>query len=118
MARLSIRLTDEQKSRLDSWSAKTGYTPSEIIRFLIDNVNEITLSLALDEIKNNKATEIQKVANEKYNNFLLANLTNNVNQLAKYVNTYEENSDNNFLHDSFLNVVKSCNDIEKKYKEK
>ena len=86
MARLDIRMNDELKSKLDKLSAKTGYSSSELIRMLIENANEVTLSLALDEIKNRKQVDIEKIANDKYTNYLLSNLTKNVNQIAHWCN--------------------------------
>lgn len=101
MARLDIRMNDELKSKLDKLSAKTGYSSSELIRMLIENVNEVTLSLALNEIKNRKQVDIEKIACKKYQNYLLSNLTSNMNQIAHYVNLNKKNSDNQKLVKSF-----------------
>src|SRR5699024_12673646 len=83
MPRLDIRLTDEQKLHLTNLSAKTGVSSSEIIRKVIDNLDEVNLSLALKKIDKNRAVDIEKIAVKKYQNYLLQNLTNNVNQIAK-----------------------------------
>ena len=101
MARLDIRLSDEQKFHLDKLSAKTGYSSSEIIRKMIENVDEVSLSLALKKIDDRKQVEIEKIACMKYQNYLLSNLTSNLNQVAHYVNLNKENSDNQKLVKSF-----------------
>ena len=93
MPRLDIRLTDEQKVHLTNLSAKTGVSSSEIIRKIIDNLDEVNLSLALKKIDKNRAVDIEKVAVRKYQNYLLQNLTNNVNQIAKVVNNNKSKVD-------------------------
>lgn len=98
MARLDIRLNNEQKFNLDNLSAKLGYSSSEIIRKMIDNVDEVTLTLALEKINDRKQVDIEKIACMKYQNYLLSNLTRNMNQIAHYVNSNKENSDNQKLN--------------------
>ena len=92
MARFEIRMSDEQKFHLDTLSAKTGYNASEIVRNLIDNCDEVTLTLALKKIDENKKIEIEKVASLKYKTFLLSNISKNINQIAHYVNANKNNN--------------------------
>lgn len=112
MARLGIRLSDETKFNLDNLSAKTGYSSSEIIRKLIDNCDEVNLSLALTKIDDRKSIEIEKIASIKYQNYLLSNLTKNINQIAHYVNSNKENSDKKILVANFQNMIKKINEFE------
>lgn len=99
MALLSVRLSDEQKLHLDTLSAKTGYNSSDIVRNLIDNVDEVTLTLALQKIDERKAVDIEKIASQKYQNYLLNNLANNLNQVAHFVNKNANYIDKNITDD-------------------
>lgn len=116
MPRLDIRLTDEQKLHLTNLSAKTGVSSSEIIRKVIDNLDEVTLSLALKKIDRNKSVDIEKIAVKKYQNYLLQNLTNNVNQIAKVVNNNKSKVDVKRLEKQLDLIVKNQKEISKKLK--
>lgn len=116
MPRLDIRLTDEQKLHLTNLSAKTGVSSSEIIRKVIDNLDEVTLSLALKKIDKNRAVDIEKIAVKKYQNYLLQNLTNNVNQIAKVVNNNKSKVDVKKLEKQLDLIVKNQKEIGKKLK--
>lgn len=116
MPRLDIRLTDEQKLHLTNLSAKTGVSSSEIIRKIIDNLNEVDLSLALKKIDRNKSVDIEKIAVKKYQNYLLQNLTNNVNQIAKVVNNNKSKVDVKRLEKQLDLIVKNQKEISKKLK--
>lgn len=116
MPRLDIRLTDEQKLHLTNLSAKTGASSSDIIRKMIDNLDEVTLSLALKKIDRNRAVNIEKIAVRKYQNYLLQNLTNNVNQIAKVVNNNKSKLDVRKLEKQLDLIVKNQKEISKKLK--
>lgn len=116
MPRLDIRLTDEQKLHLTNLSAKTGVSSSEIIRKVIDNLDEVNLSLALKKIDKNRAVDIEKIAVKKYQNYLLQNLTNNVNQIAKVVNSNKSKMNINKLEKQLDLIVKNQKEISKKLK--
>lgn len=116
MPRLDIRLTDEQKLHLTNLSAKTGVSSSEIIRKVIDNLDEVNLSLALKKIDKNRAVDIEKIAVRKYQNYLLQNLTNNVNQIAKVVNNNKSKVDVRKLEKQLDLIVKNQKEISKKLK--
>lgn len=116
MPRLDIRLTDEQKLHLTNLSAKTGVSSSEIIRKVIDNLDEVNLSLALKKIDKNRAVDIEKIAVKKYQNYLLQNLTNNVNQIAKVVNNNRSKVDVRKLEKQLDLITKNQKEISKKLK--
>lgn len=116
MPRLDIRLTDEQKLHLTNLSAKTGVSSSEIIRKVIDNLDEVNLSLALKKIDKNRAVDIEKIAVKKYQNYLLQNLTNNVNQIAKVVNNNKSKVDVRKLEKQLDLIIKNQKEISKKLK--
>ena len=118
MARLDIRLNDEQKFHLDKLSAKTGYSSSEIIRKMIENVDEVSLSLALKKIDDRKQVDIEKIACMKYQNYLLSNLTGNMNQIAHYVNLNKSNSDNKKLVESFEILANQVEQFKKRLSDK
>ena len=116
MPRLDIRLTDEQKLHLTNLSAKTGVSSSEIFRKVIDNLDEVNLSLALKKIDKNRAVDIEKIAVRKYQNYLLQNLTNNVNQIAKVINNNKSKVDVRKLEKQLDLIVKNQKEISKKLK--
>lgn len=116
MPRLDIRLTDEQKLHLTNLSAKTGASSSDIIRKIIDNLDEVNLSLALKKIDKNRAVDIEKIAVRKYQNYLLQNLANNVNQIAKIVNNNKSKVDVKKLEKQLDLIVKNQKEINKKLK--
>lgn len=116
MPRLDIRLTDEQKLHLTNLSAKTGVSSSEIMRKVIDNLDEVNLSLALKKIDKNRAVDIEKIAVKKYQNYLLQNLTNNVNQIAKIVNNNKSKVDVRKLEKQLDLIIKNQKEISKKLK--
>lgn len=116
MPRLDIRLTDEQKVHLTHLSAKTGVSSSEIIRKVIDNLDEVNLSLALKKIDKNRAVDIEKIAVKKYQNYLLQNLTNNVNQIAKVVNNNRSKVDVRKLEKQLDLITRNQKEISKKLK--
>lgn len=116
MPRLDIRLTDEQKLHLTNLSAKTGVSLSEIIRKMIDNLDEVNLALALKKIDKNRAVDIEKIAVKKYQNYLLQNLTNNVNQIARVVNNNKSKMNINKLEKQLDLIVKNQKEISKKLK--
>lgn len=115
MPRLDIRLTDEQKLYLTNLSAKTGVSSSEIIRKMIDNLDEVNLVLALKKIDRNKSVDIEKIAVKKYQNYLLQNLTNNVNQIAKIVNN-KSKVDVRKLEKQLDLIIKNQKELSKKLK--
>lgn len=116
MPRLDIRLTDEQKLHLTNLSAKTGVSSSEIIRKVIDNLDEVNLSLALKQIDKNRAVDIEKIAVRKYQNYLLQNLATNVNQIAKIVNNNKSKINVNRLEKQLNLIVKNQKEIKEKLK--
>lgn len=116
MPRLDIRLTDEQKLHLTNLSAKTGVSSSEIIRKMIDNLDEVNLALALKKIDRNKSVDIEKIAVRKYQNYLLQNLTNNVNQIARVVNNNKSKMNVNRLEKQLNLIVKNQKEIKEKLK--
>lgn len=114
MARFEIRMSDEQKFHLDTLSAKTGYNASEIVRNLIDNCDEVTLTLALKKIDENKKIEIEKVASLKYKTFLLSNISKNINQIAHYVNANKNNNVSVELEKYLSEMLQIMNEIKVK----
>lgn len=114
MARFEIRMSDEQKFHLDTLSAKTGCNASEIVRNLIDNCDEVTLTLALKKIDENKKIEIEKVASLKYKTFLLSNISNNLNQIAHYVNANKDKDVTKQLEKYLAQMVQIIDEIKVK----
>lgn len=107
-------MSDEQKFHLDTLSAKTGYNASEIVRNLIDNCDEVTLTLALKKIDENKKIEIEKVASLKYKTFLLSNISKNINQIAHYVNANKNNNVSVELEKYLSEMLQIMNEIKVK----
>lgn len=115
--KVTIRMTEDQHKNLMELSAKTGYTPSELIRKFIDGADLVTL-------QQNKVTENDDVKNRlllaremKYQNYLFSNLTKNINQIAHYLNKYKANAKVRALDSAFQNIEKQINDLKEKLKK-
>ena len=110
-------MTEDQHKNLMELSAKTGYTPSELIRKFIDGADLVTL-------QQNKVTEKVDVKNRlllaremKYQNYLFSNLTKNMNQIAHYLNKYKANANVRSLDSAFQTIEKQINDLKEKLKK-
>lgn len=75
---ISVRLGDTLYGRLEKLEKKTGLSKAEIIRFLV--------FIASDNLQLKKK-ELEGIRRE------LARIGNNINQVAKHLNTYKENAD-------------------------
>lgn len=101
-----IRLTDEQASRLRALSSKTGYSDNAIVRMLIDNIDDVTMSKLRTLTKHDDLL----LANAKYNAMLRKNIATNINTIAKYVNGRNVNDD--ALRNAFEVVKSQLNEVE------
>ena len=72
---LQIRLTDDERSQLENKAAAAGMTMTDFVRGHIGKTAVV-----------NRKDWQQLV-------YLFSNLTNNLNQLAKYANTYKSSAD-------------------------
>lgn len=99
-----IRVTTEQEAQLSTLAENLGYSKSEVVRKMIDNVNEVTLQ-TIDE--KNRMTDVELIATRKYLMHQLGGLTNNVNQLAKIANTMMKNDEgvNDDIANSLIQMV-------------
>lgn len=61
-----IRITEQQDQHLSALSAKTGYNVNELIRKILDNVDDVTLTTALSRQQATANREIQLLASRKY----------------------------------------------------
>lgn len=80
-----VRLTDDQSQKLGRLSAKLGVSENEIIRQLLDNADEVSLKT----IARNRDADELILANLKQQNWLLSNLTNNLNQVTHFLNQHQ-----------------------------
>lgn len=80
-----VRLTDDQSQKLGRLSAKLGVSENEIIRRLLDNADEVSLKT----IARNRDADELILANLKQQNWLLSNLTNNLNQVTHFLNQHQ-----------------------------
>lgn len=110
----SLRLSEEQQAKLTNLTAKTGYTSSEIVRKIIDNLDEVSFKLAVTNEDKNRKVELAKIAELKYKNYLFSNVTSNINQIAHYVNANSNNVDNASLLNAFQTVEKQIKDVKEK----
>lgn len=116
MKAISLRLSEKQQAKLNLLSAKTGYNQSEIIRFMIDNLDEVKFDLVLNNDKENRKVELQKIGDLRYQNYLFSNVTKNVNQIAKYVNSTENIQNKNLIF-AFNEMKKDIKDLEEKLRD-
>lgn len=86
-----FRITEEQDRHLRSLSAQTGLNVNELLRLILDNLDDTTLSIALQQQERNQQQKIKVLAGQKYISMLLSNGTNNLNQIAKQINQHRIN---------------------------
>lgn len=86
-----FRITEEQDRHLRSLSAQTGLNVNELFRLILDNLDDTTLSIALQQQEGNQQQKIKVLAEKKYISMLLSNGTNNLNQIAKQINQHRIN---------------------------
>lgn len=109
---ITLRVNEKQQQKLALLSAKTGYTQSEILRLLIDNLDGNNFELALNGENEKKQIEEKKITELSYQNRLLANLANNVNQIAKYFNS-GGSQNNSVLLEAFQTIEKQQKELRK-----
>lgn len=89
-----FRLTEDQYKHLTALSAKTGYNVNQLLRLIVDNVDDGTLKVVIQSQQEKANREMQILARQKYLLNLFSNVSSNVNQIAKYVNTNQQIDEN------------------------
>lgn len=84
-----FRLTEQQYNHLKRLSAETGYNVNELLRLIVDNIDDGTLRIVNQSRQAKANREMQILARQKYLLNLFSNVTSNINQIAKYVNTQQ-----------------------------
>lgn len=85
-----FRLTEDQYKHLTALSAMTGYNVNELLRLIVDNVDDSTLKIVIQSQQAKANREMQMLARQKYLLNLFSNVSNNINQISKYVNTNQK----------------------------
>lgn len=106
-----FRITREQKNKLEQMGAMTGLKSSEVLREIINNVDEDTLKNSFEHNQEMENRQIEILARQKYLINLFKNVTSNVNQIAKYVNYQYEKVDNQRLKDAFEWMIKDLTEL-------
>lgn len=106
-----FRITRGEKAKLEKISAMTGLKTSEVLREIIDNTDETTLKNSIEHTQETENRQIEILARQKYLINLFKNVTNNVNQIAKYVNYQYEKVDNQQLKDAFEWMIKDLTEL-------
>lgn len=109
--KISVRMTDDQFKKLQKMSEKMGYTSSELLRKMIDNANDVTMMQNKAMNSREVNVELKKIAEKRYQNSLLRNLANNMNQVAHYVNKYKNNSSEKALLLAFQTIEKQVKSL-------
>lgn len=109
--KISVRMTDDQFEKLQKMSEKMGYTSSELLRKMIDNANDVTMMQNKAMNSRTVNVELKKIAEKRYQNSLLRNLANNMNQVAHYVNKYKNNSSEKALLLAFQTIEKQVKSL-------
>lgn len=81
-----FRLTEQQYNHLKRLSAMTGYNVNELLRLIVDNIDDGTMKIVVQSQQAKASREMQILARQKYLLNLFSNVSNNINQIAKYVN--------------------------------
>ena len=97
----TFRLTPDEKIALKHYARKNNMTVTDVLRSFIGSINqEDTVKSLKDGYMSNEMQQIMfrstkqvmlnKIATEKTIIYYLSNIANNLNQLAKWANTYKE----------------------------
>ena len=97
----TFRLTPDEKKALKFYAIKNNTTVTNVLRSFIGSINqEDTVKSLKDGYMSNEMQQIMfrstkqvmlnKIATEKTIIYYLSNIANNLNQLAKWANTYKE----------------------------
>lgn len=116
--RITIRLTDFQFEKLSFYSEKLGYSTSELIREMIDHADDVTMQQNQGMTNKKIEAELKKTTELKYQNYLLSNLTKNMNQVAHYLNKYEGNARVKSLASAFQTIEKHVGEIKNELRGK
>lgn len=108
---VSIRLDEDQIEKLQFYSSEMGYSTSELIRNMIENADDVTMQQNKKMNSTVRLLEFQKITEMRYQNYLLSNLTKNINQVAHYLNRYKENARIKPLLSAFQTLEKQTNEI-------
>ena len=108
---ISIRLDDIQFEKLQIYSEKMGYSTSDLLRKMIEGADDVTMMQNKKMNSSFRLLEFQKITEMKYQNYLLSNLTKNMNQVAHYLNKYKENARIKPLLSAFQTMEKQTNEI-------
>ena len=113
---LNFRIDDSTRQKLDYLVAKTGKNQTDVLKELINNSrsNDFKMVAKTDD---DVRRELELVSTRKYLNFLLKNLANNVNQIARNLNSANVTDETkDYLLDEFSNLENEINDVKKKIK--
>ena len=116
--RITIRLTDFQFEKLSFYSEKLGYSTSELIREMVEHADDATMQQNLGMTDKKIEAELKKTTELKYQNYLLSNLTKNMNQVAHYLNKYEGNARVKSLASAFQTIEKHVGEIKNELRGK
>lgn len=114
---MHFRITRQQKDKLERISAMTGLKTSEVLREVIDNVDETTLKNSIEYTQEKENREIEILARQKYLINLFKNVTSNINQIAKYVNYGTDVTDEN-LSNVFKAMTRQVDELRREVYER
>lgn len=113
-----FRLTEQQYNHLKRLSAETGYNVNELLRLIVDNIDDGTLKIVNQSQQAKANREMQILARQKYLLNLFSNVTSNINQIAKYVNTNQKIDKNvvNAFEQMITKIDKLRGDVREHFK--
>lgn len=112
--RLEARIDENTMKKLENMKDETGLSKTEIIEDLIkySNVSDFKmLTPTAEEKEEENKRIIQLIATRKYLAYLYKNSTNNINQIAKVLNKYGINEDNQSNIEQLFIEMKLLNDV-------
>lgn len=113
---LNFRIDDSTRQKLDYLVAKTGKNQTDVLKELINNSRSNDFKM-VTKTNDDVRRELELVSTRKYLNFLLKNLANNVNQIARNLNTANVTDETkDYFLDEFSNLENEINDVKKKIK--
>lgn len=113
--KITVRLTEKQDENINEAAIKTGRTKSDLIRDVIENYlsnqNDSLQDFTKKTDRKNKLLR-EKIRQENQIYWLFMNVTNNINQIAKYINLNKNSADHKQLLSAFNEMKKQINQVE------
>lgn len=131
----TFRLTEHEKDKLHEFAKRHNTNPTDLLRAFVSNLDDKDTVESLKqgyrsdkmlrkELNFLQRTNLNRTATEKALLYYLSMISNNINQIAKWANTYKNRAEVSIVTDSLKKVIayaesarKLCNQAKLKNKK-